>query len=46
MSIMARDEASAPTLGRTRLIAACTIGNALEFYDFVIYSFRRPVFPG
>ena len=39
MSIMARDEASAPTLGRTRLIAACTIGNALEFYDFVIYSF-------
>ena len=39
MSIMARDEASAPALGRTRLIAACTIGNALEFYDFVIYSF-------
>ncbi len=28
---------SAPS--RTRLIAACTIGNALEFYDFVIYSF-------
>jgi MFS transporter, MHS family, proline/betaine transporter len=23
----------------TRLIAACTIGNALEFYDFVIFSF-------
>ena len=22
-----------------RLIAACTIGNALEFYDFVVYSF-------
>ena len=30
---------AAPTLSRTRLIAACTIGNALEFYDFVIYSF-------
>lgn len=29
----------APAIGRTRLIAACTIGNALEFYDFVIYSF-------
>lgn len=26
-------------LSRTRLIAACTIGNALEFYDFVIFSF-------
>ena len=39
MSIMAMDEAGAPALGRTRLIAACTIGNALEFYDFVIYSF-------
>ena len=31
--------AAQPALGRTRLIAACTIGNALEFYDFVIYSF-------
>lgn len=28
-----------PALSRTRLIAACTIGNALEFYDFVIFSF-------
>lgn len=27
-----------PLTGK-RLIAACTIGNALEFYDFVIYSF-------
>ncbi len=25
--------------GRARLIAACTIGNALEFYDFVVFSF-------
>ncbi len=24
----------APKLGSTRLITACTIGNALEFYDF------------
>lgn len=31
--------ASAPAVGKARLIAACTIGNALEFYDFVIYSF-------
>ncbi|GGW44258.1 MFS transporter [Gemmobacter lanyuensis] len=30
---------SAPAVGRLRLISACTIGNALEFYDFVIYSF-------
>ena len=29
----------AQTSGKARLIAACTIGNALEFYDFVIYSF-------
>ncbi len=30
----------APTrISPTRLIAACAIGNALEFYDFVIYSF-------
>jgi len=26
-------------LSGSRLIAACTIGNALEFYDFVVYSF-------
>ena len=32
--------AGAPhALSRFRLIAACTIGNALEFYDFVIFSF-------
>jgi MFS transporter, MHS family, proline/betaine transporter len=24
---------------KSRIIAACTIGNALEFYDFVIFSF-------
>lgn len=29
----------AQSSGKARLIAACTIGNALEFYDFVIYSF-------
>jgi len=28
-----------PRLSSTRLIAACTIGNALEFYDFVVFSF-------
>ena len=27
------------TLSHPRLIAACTIGNALEFYDFVVFSF-------
>ncbi|MGL4496304.1 MAG: MFS transporter [Beijerinckiaceae bacterium] len=27
------------TISHPRLIAACTIGNALEFYDFVVYSF-------
>ena len=26
-------------ISHPRLIAACTIGNALEFYDFVIFSF-------
>lgn len=26
-------------VGGARLIAACTIGNALEFYDFLIFSF-------
>ncbi len=31
--------ASVTTPGAARLIAACTIGNALEFYDFVIFSF-------
>jgi MFS family permease len=27
------------TVSKSRIIAACTIGNALEFYDFVIFSF-------
>ena len=27
------------TISHPRLIAACTIGNALEFYDFVVFSF-------
>jgi MFS family permease len=37
---MAAMASSAPArIGGPRLIAACTIGNALEFYDFVIYSF-------
>lgn len=27
------------TISHRRLIAACTIGNALEFYDFVVFSF-------
>ena len=26
-------------ISHPRLIAACTIGNALEFYDFVVFSF-------
>jgi MFS transporter, MHS family, proline/betaine transporter len=26
-------------ISHSRLIAACTIGNALEFYDFVVFSF-------
>ncbi len=30
---------AAPRLSHVRLVAACTIGNALEFYDFVVYSF-------
>ena len=32
---------SQPHLGisKSRIIAACTIGNALEFFDFVIFSF-------
>ena len=29
----------APTHSGLRLISACTIGNGLEFYDFVIFSF-------
>lgn len=35
------DAAIAPSRGLSglRLIAACTIGNALEFYDFVAFSF-------
>ena len=39
MTFSATVDTQAPALGRSRLIAACTIGNALEFYDFVIYSF-------
>lgn len=39
MTISSTADMHAPALGRSRLIAACTIGNALEFYDFVIYSF-------
>jgi MFS transporter, MHS family, proline/betaine transporter len=31
--------ATAPRISGARLIAACTIGNALEFYDFVIFSY-------
>ncbi len=31
--------AVARPISTNRLIAACTIGNALEFYDFVIFSF-------
>ncbi len=27
------------TVSKSRIIAACTIGNALEFFDFVIFSF-------
>ena len=30
---------AAHALSHPRLIAACTIGNALEFYDFVVFSF-------
>lgn len=30
---------SARPISHARLIAACTIGNALEFYDFVVFSF-------
>lgn len=38
MSAITEGVATRP-ISRSRLIAACTIGNALEFYDFVIYSF-------
>ena len=45
---MARSEAKAPT---RKQIAAVVVGNALEFYDFVTYSFfavqiGRTLFPG
>ena len=30
---------AARTISHPRLIAACTVGNALEFYDFVVFSF-------
>ena len=36
---VATEAVATPQISRSRLIAACTIGNALEFYDFVIYSF-------
>ena len=43
MSAAARIDApparAAHALSHPRLIAACTIGNALEFYDFVVFSF-------
>lgn len=38
MTVLTEAVATRP-ISRSRLIAACTIGNALEFYDFVIYSF-------
>ena len=36
---MTMESGQVRAIGKTRLIAACTIGNALEFYDLVIYSF-------
>lgn len=39
MTMTSAGEIAAPKAGKARIIAACTIGNALEFYDFVIYSF-------
>jgi len=39
MSAATSTATSAQPLSGSRLIAACTIGNALEFYDFVVYSF-------
>lgn len=35
--------AARPGLSRTRVIAATTIGNALEFFDFTVYSFLAVV---
>ncbi|MDF6767502.1 MFS transporter, partial [Escherichia coli] len=37
MSTLALD--SRPALSRTQVIAATTIGTALEFYDFTIYRY-------
>jgi MFS family permease len=34
-----RDLASAPVALASRFVAAATIGNALEFYDFITYAF-------
>ena len=39
MSQASTGATTAPTHSSLRLISACTIGNALEFYDFVIFSF-------
>lgn len=39
MSAITAGDSALTHPGRTRLIAACTIGNALEFYDFVVFSF-------
>jgi MFS family permease len=39
MSSAASVPEATPSISRVRLIMACTIGNALEFYDFVVYSF-------
>jgi len=37
--VMSSTNDRASTISHPRLIAACTIGNALEFYDFVVFSF-------
>ncbi len=39
LAITAVGHADARPVSRSRIIAACTIGNALEFFDFVIFSF-------
>ena len=39
MTVAITEGAVAPKISNARLISACTIGNALEFYDFVVYSF-------
>lgn len=39
LTITTPDQANAQPASKTRIIAACTIGNALEFFDFVIFSF-------